>query len=276
MTTVHHPRPPRRVPGHAAALLLALLAPGAVSAQTIRNTAHDLSASSGATVRSTDAELCKFCHTPHGSNGRVLWNHAPSAWAGGYTWGGQTATVAGTPLPTTVKPSSKVCLGCHDGTVAIGELSNAGGGPGVVPVPDVAVPNHTVTGGKMVTGNVNLVGAGGSLAGSHPVSIPYAGQTGYNGINSAVPPSSVDNTVGSYFTTTTAGCTNVTGICTTATGAGTNGPAIQLYDEVPGTRANLGIECNTCHEVHNRYGFAWFLRADAATSDGLCRSCHNK
>jgi len=268
---------PARLRPLAAALLLSGL-PAAAGAQSIRNSAHDLSASSARPVRaSTESEICKFCHTPHGAAAtRLLWNHAQSLQTS-FNWGGQLTTFAGTTLPNTLRPASRTCLGCHDGTIAIGDVRNAGSGSaGVIGVADVATAGHNVTGGRLAAGNVNLVGAGGSLAGSHPVSIPYAGQTAYNGINSSVPASQVNNTTGSYWTVTTAGCVNNTGICTSASGAGANGSAIQLYDNVPGTRSNIGMECDTCHEPHNRFGFAWLMRVDALNSDGLCRSCHNK
>jgi predicted CXXCH cytochrome family protein len=257
--------------------LLALLRPGPAAAQTIRGSAHDLSSGSTAVVRSTSTRLCEFCHTPHGGGAFVQWSHRASAYAGTYAWSAGAATGSGTALPTSLKLHSRLCLGCHDGTVALGDLVDAGLGPAVLTVPDVATAGHQVTGGKLATGNLNLIGAGGSLGTHHPLSIPYAGQATYNGISSGVPPAKVNNTigVGTYWTTTTAGCTSATGLCTTATGTATNGAGIQLYPDVAGTQVNLGLECSTCHEPHNRFGFAWLLRADNQTTDGLCRSCHH-
>ena len=258
-----------------AAALLGTLLPLAAAA-AIKDSAHDLSAGSAAVVRSTDSEICKFCHAPHRAQStQLLWSHTQTSQAA-FNWGGQTTTLAGTNLPTSLRAASKACLGCHDGSIALGDVRNAGGGvAGVLNVPDVAVANHTVLGGRMVSGNVNLVGAGGNLSGSHPVGVPYAGQSGYNGINSAVPAAKVNDQTGSYWTVKTAGCSNNTGVCTSAIAAGTNGAVIQLYDNVPGTKVNVGLECPSCHEPHNAFGFAWLMRVDAQTTDGLCRSCHN-
>jgi len=252
------------------AALAALLLPGAAAAQ-LRNSRHDLSSTSTASVKAvSETEICKFCHTPHGAEAtQLLWNRRQTA-QGAYVWGA-AATAAGTPLPSSLLPRSKMCLGCHDGSIALGELRMAGpGGPGTLTIPDV--PNRVV-GGRLVkpaAGTDYTVGLGGNMSGSHPVSIPYAGQNGYNGLNSSVTGAALS---GYRAVATGAACQNRTGICTSTTGvAGLNGAIIELYQGSGG----VGVECNSCHEPHNEYGFQWMLRADAAASDNLCRSCHTK
>lgn len=264
----------------AAAGLLALAAVLAAPARAqLRNTAHDLSFSSTnptgvKALAASDNEICKFCHAPHRALSSELgWNHVQTA-SVAFNYGGQTTTTAGTTLATTLRAASKLCLGCHDGTVAIGQVNNRGGGAaGAIGMTTVA--SRVDAAGKLIA-PASLVGVLGNMSAQHPVGIPYAAQTGYNGIGSAVPSAKVDNAPGNYWTVTTAGCATPSGVCTSATGGGTAGSRINLLPNTPGTLTNVGLECTTCHEPHNRYSLANFLRVEGTSSDALCRSCHNK
>ena len=112
---------------------------------SIVNTKHDMSTLAWNTTKT----LCGVCHTPH--NGKVgqpvLWNHTvTTAVFSTYSSPTMQAT-AGQPSGT-----SKLCLSCHDGTVA---LENFG----------------TVTNGtNYMPGTANL---GTNLSNDHPVSITY-------------------------------------------------------------------------------------------------------
>jgi predicted CXXCH cytochrome family protein len=70
-------------------------------------------------------QRCAYCHTPHSSNvaTQPLWNKATLT-AVSYTAYGETTS--GTTIGTTGVPTgtTQLCLGCHDGTVAAGEVSN--------------------------------------------------------------------------------------------------------------------------------------------------------
>lgn len=234
----------------------------------ISNSKHDLSFGSTAAVKSTSntqTQICIFCHTPHRSIQQdLIWNHKASLNATpGFS---ANTTVAGTPLPTTTVTSiSKACLDCHDGSVAIGDVNNVGAGvAGVIAVN--AQAGNVDAAGKMITGGAYTVGFGGNLDNNHPISIPYAGAT-YNSITSGAVASA---TLGEYFTVATTGCTSPTGVCTSAT---TNGPKIALFGT---TATNVGVECGSCHDVHNTVsGNGYFLRAPAAGS-AICLACHNK
>ena len=87
------------------------------------NTKHNLSASSPGTIKDPgEGEICIFCHTPHTSQGQVpLWNHTASSAA--YTPYSSTTAKALVGQPT---GASKLCLGCHDGTVGIGMMRKPG------------------------------------------------------------------------------------------------------------------------------------------------------
>lgn len=263
----------------------ALLLPAAAFAQVIvpgiRNSSHDLSATSGTMdVKGTNTQICIYCHTPHKAQStQFLWNHTPTTntvWAWGNDLDGNalTKTSTGTPLPTTLRSGSKRCLGCHDGSVALGDVTNAADGAAGIIAGLGAIAGKTDTTGKLID-VTHQVGVGGAMGGNHPVSIPYAGQTGYNGQASSV--KNMGGVIGGYYDATTANCVSTTGVCTTApTGDGRNGSLINLVPQVAGGTTSLGVECVSCHEPHGKYGNAFFTRIDVGAASGLCRSCHNK
>ena len=103
-----------------------MLAPGAGLAvpEDVSGTAHNLSVSGSGPVRATiESEVCVFCHTPHNASPQVpLWNHAPSAATSYVPYSSLTLEAAvGQP-----DGSSKLCLGCHDGTIAVGLTGSRG------------------------------------------------------------------------------------------------------------------------------------------------------
>lgn len=116
----------------------------------ITNSAHDFKGQSW----NTTGEICIVCHTPHNANTSVtnapLWNHALSAVAS------YTLYSSATMNATVGQPdgSSKLCLSCHDGTVA---MENFGG---------VTTGTHLMTGGS-------AIGSGSNLSNDHPISITY-------------------------------------------------------------------------------------------------------
>ena len=115
------------------------------SAGTITGSAHDFSSDSW-----SGGQICVACHAPHNTSTAVtaapLWNHALSTQT--YTLY-STSTLNSTPgQPAGV---SKLCLSCHDGTVAVNSFGGA-------------------TGSTFVTGNENL---GIDLSNDHPIGITY-------------------------------------------------------------------------------------------------------
>ncbi|MBE0644300.1 MAG: cytochrome c3 family protein [Bacteroidetes bacterium] len=98
----------------------------------------------------TSGEICLPCHTPHNGSTTLsdapLWNHAAtSSTFTLYSSGTMNATMG---QPTGV---SKLCLSCHDGSVA---LDSYGG----------------TSGTTYVTGGTNF---GTDLTNDHPISISY-------------------------------------------------------------------------------------------------------
>ena len=117
--------------------------------QTIVGSAHDFAGESW--NAGVSAQICIVCHTPHNASVAVtsapLWNHATTA----ATFTLYTST---TMTGTVGQPdgSSKLCLSCHDGTVA---LANFG---------------TMTTGSTFVTG-ADLIGT--ALTNDHPISFTY-------------------------------------------------------------------------------------------------------
>ncbi len=129
----------------------------AVSAQAaITGTPHDLSGRGWGTT-----ELCKFCHTPHLAQsviGAPLWNHASTSRA--YTlYSSATFDPNGGLTIGQPGPQSKLCLSCHDGTVAVDSYANGG---------ILQTGTHFMT-------STNTVGGSGSLAFDHPIAFTYNG-----------------------------------------------------------------------------------------------------
>ncbi len=126
--------------GCIAAALLTLSGP--VSAG-IADTRHNLGSGPGLAGRNavTDtAEICVFCHTPHGGDTAApvpLWNKRLGT-AGAPAGGGTYKTYAQLQLPSLdgteapVGSVSMACLSCHDGTQAMDNIINAPGPGGVV------------------------------------------------------------------------------------------------------------------------------------------------
>ncbi len=96
-------------------------------------TKHNLSMYGPGPVKAlSTTEICIFCHTPHNSSPDFpLWNREDPG--ENYDLYGSPTVIATIGQPT---GGSRLCLSCHDGTIAIGSLLNlpgAGiGGPGTL------------------------------------------------------------------------------------------------------------------------------------------------
>lgn len=147
----------RTARGWPALLLFALmLRPLPAPADTVLGSKHDLSVKGGGTIKATaESEVCLFCHTPHRAlKEGPLWNHALST-ATYVPYGSSTAKAAvGQPTG-----SSRLCLSCHDGTVALGMI--------VSRADPIGMQGGVTT---LPSGRSNL---GTDLSDDHPVSFTY-------------------------------------------------------------------------------------------------------
>lgn len=139
---------------------------------------HNLSyGNSGVTYKATDPndprgrQICIFCHTPHNAvSSRALWNRRDTIQSfGHYSSSGlhineDLKAASGYNEPN---GSSRLCLSCHDGVMALGAVVNGpqyGGS-------DVAINGSTNTAmaGANVFDRVKMTNS------HHPVSFNYAG-----------------------------------------------------------------------------------------------------
>ena len=121
---------------------------------SIVNSKHNLSISSPGTVHATtESDVCIFCHTPHGATtDGPLWNRQLSAAIYKPYSSLTLKAVVGQP-----NGSSRLCLSCHDGTVALGLVRSR---PGGIVMNNLAMP-------------AGLNNVGTDLSGDHPVSFTY-------------------------------------------------------------------------------------------------------
>ncbi len=139
------------------ALLICTFA-GSGEAATIVGSRHNLSASGpGPVTSSSETQICIFCHTPHQSSPVApLWNRrSPGLNYVPYS----SSTAIATPGQPT--GDSLLCLSCHDGTIALGEVLSRSS--------DIIMDGGTVT---MPVGP-SLIGT--NLTHDHPISFPYSG-----------------------------------------------------------------------------------------------------
>jgi predicted CXXCH cytochrome family protein len=100
-------------------LAAGLLAVAPASQSGLKDSVHNLTATGPGTVKAPAAsQLCVFCHAPHNpSPSRALWNRELPATA--YQLYDSSTLEATLNQPT---GASRVCLSCHDGTLALGNL----------------------------------------------------------------------------------------------------------------------------------------------------------
>ncbi|MBI4522577.1 MAG: hypothetical protein HY695_02055 [Deltaproteobacteria bacterium] len=146
-------------------LSFVLLVSGRALAQVgggILGTKHNLSVSGPGPVKAgSETEVCVFCHTPHNANpvSPPLWNREFSS--ANYVPYDSPSLQAAVGQPNGY---SKLCLSCHDGTIAIGAVRNIRGQSATVQM------SGTGPGGVMPSGTTLL---GTNLLNDHPVSMIF-------------------------------------------------------------------------------------------------------
>ncbi len=150
---------PRRVwPG--VLILVILLACATSRAESVVFSVHNLSVSGPGTNRATaEMDVCIFCHTSHRSAGATpLWNHNSSSVSNYTVYSSPTLDAIGLTIPQP-NGASRLCLSCHDGTVALGSVSSR--------ATPITLRNGVTT---MPAGPSNL---GTDLSGDHPISFVF-------------------------------------------------------------------------------------------------------
>lgn len=122
----------------------------------VAQTRHNLSVSGPGTVKAvTETQVCVFCHAPHNSSpSGPLWNRrSPGATYTPYS----SSTMVAVP-PDRPTGASMLCLSCHDGTIALGELLDRAA------LVDMAGTVYMPTGRALLRTD---------LSGDHPISFEY-------------------------------------------------------------------------------------------------------
>jgi hypothetical protein len=254
-----------------------------VPAEDIRNTLHNLG--SGKTgdfnpnlpnANSNSAEVCVFCHTPHGANNPAalgnmapLWNRTVGT-TGTYTMY-TSPNFDNEGAPAGPQGISLACLSCHDGTVALDSLINVSGSGQYFPA------NTTAPGGSVgilsqatafLDGDISMAdatrtdtGANYQLltGGAAPFPNLTTNLTDDHPISIAIPDSGCNTLTGPGDPQFTELCTNspsqnaVNGLRLLSRNSGSvpqdKRDALRSYP-APGTTTGQFIECASCHNPH--------------------------
>lgn len=138
-------------------VLLGCLIAGSGTAATIVASKHNLSASGpGPVTASSESQICVFCHTPHQSSPIApLWNrNSPGI---NYVPYSSSTAIAAPGQPT---GDSLLCLSCHDGTIALGDV--------------LSQTSDIVMKGGITTIPVGPALIGTNLTHDHPISFEYS------------------------------------------------------------------------------------------------------
>lgn len=133
--------------------------------QYVLMSSHNLSVSGPGPIKaSSETQVCIFCHTPHtASPAPGLWNHFGSSVS--YQLYSSTTMAA---QPGTPTQASKLCLSCHDGTVALGQTVRNGNLSLIDTSGSLLDPDSSLAS----TASANLgEELGGELLNDHPFSI---------------------------------------------------------------------------------------------------------
>jgi len=270
----------------ACAIFMAVNLFGQVS---VKNTKHNLSVSGPGTVKAeSEQAICIFCHTPHRSTADAqLWNRQPTS--ASYTlYTSNYLTSKSYVSPNQPNAKSKLCLSCHDGTIALGSIYNTTGSGTSSPVPMAGGVTTMPTG---ASGHLDI-----ALTDDHPVGYSYVNASDpelvvrgwpWNG-NVTLDPNtsegkvechtchnSHDNQWGYFLRTDNTDAA----LCTTCHNksnwsTAVHNSSVQNYTPPGGTATTIGEwACRNCHKAHGGTGAPYILKL---SEENTCyeSSCH--
>jgi predicted CXXCH cytochrome family protein len=231
--------------------LIGLAYPVLLFSESVVNSKHNLSAGGPGTVKAvTESQVCIFCHAPHSTSKEApLWNRNSSGAI--YTpYSSSTFSVPGQPAG-----ASKLCLSCHDGTIALGMVRSR--------TEEIPFPGD----GRLPPGASRL---GTDLSDDHPISFQYVQHQGLNSPGSLTGPVRLDQ--------------NGHVQCTSC-----HDPHDDRYGKFLVQSNQAASLCTTCHvpldwgtSVHaesiatwSGFGFDPWPHTDrASVADNACENCH--
>lgn len=264
------------------ALLLALIP--VVAAGDVTHSKHNLSISGPGTIKaSSETRVCVFCHVAHNSSpSGPLWNRRdPGGTYTPYT----SSTLVSTP-PNRPTGASILCLSCHDGTIALGDIRSAS-----TPI--------AMTGANFMPPGQSQISS--DMSGDHPISFEYTStlallrgelvdpgaltgpvkldRSGQLQCTACHTPH--DDTYGKFLVMSNQG----SALCVTChvksswdgsthqlSSAGWNGVPPDPWPTTDWTTV-LDNGCEGCHQPHAAPGTKRLLHA--ATEEEVCYACHN-
>lgn len=262
-------------------LVILIYGPVLVTSQSIITTKHNLSVSGLGTIKATtENKICIFCHTPHNSTPKApLWNRNVNG--GTYILYNSSTLNA---LPGQPDGSSILCLSCHDGTIALGDVTNR--------VSPITMSNSTVTGKANLTTdlsndhpisfayNVALAASDGQLK-TPPLSIVRLDHNSKMQCTSCHDPHKETNpkflVASTQFSALCLQCHDKTywGSSTHKTSTKTwNGSGTSPWSHIDTPYTNVTQNaCANCHDPHNANGKARLLKY--LPEENNCLDCHN-
>lgn len=257
-----------------------------IYSQSITSTKHNLSTSGSGVISDTESEICIFCHTPHNSLPEApLWNRNNP---------GATYTLYNSSISSTIQASpgqpdgsSLLCLSCHDGTIALGNIESR--------VADITFVSGITT---MPAGNTNL---STDLSDDHPISFVYNSALASSDGNLTFPPTfpvSLDNNskvqctschdphknpYSKFLVSTKENstlCINCHNIANWS-GSSHESSAAQWNSSNPNPWAHIDVPyatveqnaCENCHSTHNALGNERLQKSNFEENN--CLDCHN-
>ncbi len=244
-----------------------LLSTHTAFANSVVNTKHNLSVSGTGDIHATsETRVCIFCHTPHhASDVTPLWSRPENTTI--YTLYTSSTMTAVPGQPTGY---SRLCLSCHDGTVALGSLHGA-----AIPIP-LNVPD--------LSGRASNLGT--NLRNDHPISFLYMdafsdGELRHiSDLKSMYPAIKLENDVNVECTS----CHNPhsdpygkflvmdnhNSLLCTACHVKTGWPTSSHADAAVSLAGVTG--CLNCHDTHSAGGAVRLLKT--ALEEETCLNCH--
>lgn len=237
-----------------ACILILACAPAGRAQDRVSETVHNLSVTGPGLIRAaSERQVCIFCHAPHNTNGvRPLWNRElPTTSYQIYQSSTLNAPI-GQP-----SGSSKLCLSCHDGTIALGSVLSR------------FDRIRMTTGDFLPAGLTNL---GTDLSDDHPISFFYTA-----GIAAADGQLADPGTIGPEVRLDAAGRLQ----CTAC-----HDPHNNTFGKFLVKDNTFGALCTTCHQMTgwpagtHKNATVSVSGVTAATfpystvAENACRSCH--
>jgi predicted CXXCH cytochrome family protein len=218
----------------------------------IAGSAHDYTANSGWFISGNNwatggrTNICSPCHTIHHTNPdkvAPLWTHMTTAQTF-QTYA--SPTFNGTVTLNSAPGSTKACLSCHDGSVALnqtatGSTNGPAGSPLIYVPASFIIPDGGAAPG--LPGNTDLTKM-------HPVGFSYASVASQDA--------------------------DIKAVTSPVLGVGANSLGVTLT--VGNTMLKSGnMECASCHDIHRTKGNSMNSGIYTITSgQNLCLTCHNK